>query len=276
MFALPGPPAQSLTIADHPYRLVRVFKHDFFAATSLYQCDLPSCPIPRVVVKFGRTQPFCGLPAGWMGDLLRRRELAIYRALEGLEGVPRCLGAVEPNGLAVEYIEAAPLDHLASLPPGLFDQIAKTLQGVHERGIAYADANKRSNILVDPAGRAWLIDYQIAFRRRGDWPWPVRQILDRAVNYVQKCDWYHLYKHKRRLAPQELTDEQEAISRRRGGLHELHRQLTTPWRQLRRRWLSGQHRKGRLVSPTAGLEDHHQPEKATWRNTAQGASQSDK
>jgi hypothetical protein len=74
-------------------------------------------------------------------------------------------------------------------------------------------------------------------------------------------------KHKRRLAPNELAPEEEALSRRRTGLHALHRKLTKPWRALRRRFLRRQHASGRLKSPTAELEDHHQPEKATWRDS---------
>jgi hypothetical protein len=86
-----------------------------------------------------------------------------------------------------------------------------------------------------------------------------------VVRYVADRDLYHLYKHKRRLAPAELTPEEGALSRQRGGLHALHRAVTTPWRSVRRWFLRRQYEKGALVSPTGQLEDHHQPEKATWR-----------
>jgi len=80
-------------------------------------------------------------------------------------------------------------------------------------------------------------------------------------------DLYHLYKHKRRLAPDELTPEEDALSRKRSGVHLLHRKLTKPYRALRRGFLKKQFEKGSLESPTAALEDHHQPEKATWRRS---------
>jgi len=264
MFALPKPPPETLELAGRPYRLVRAFKHDFFAATCLYEATA-AAEFPKVVVKFTRTQPFCGLPMDWLGRLARRHEEDIYRALSGIEGVPRWVGRVDEASYAMEYIDAPPLDHLDAAPAGLFDRLLDVFGAIHARGVAYSDANKRSNILVDAAGRPFLIDYQIAFRRRDDWPWPIRPLLALAVRYVQRGDIYHVYKHKRRLSPHEMTGMERVLSRRRGLLHGLHRRLTKPYRSLRRRFLRAQYRTGRLESPTADLEDRPQPEKATWR-----------
>ena len=66
-----------------------------------------------------------------------------------------------------------------------------------------------------------------------------------------------------------LTPEEEAISRQRHGLHLLHSRMTKPWRALRRKFLHKLHKQGKLVSPTAELEDHFQPEKQTWRSKEQ-------
>jgi hypothetical protein len=86
-----------------------------------------------------------------------------------------------------------------------------------------------------------------------------------VVRYFQDKDIYHLYKHKRRLAESELTEQEREISLHRTGLHALHRWLTKPYRAIRRRFLGDKYRKGKLVSPTSQLEDHYQPEKETWR-----------
>ena len=90
-------------------------------------------------------------------------------------------------------------------------------------------------------------------------------IIPAFVKYVQQADIYHIYKHKRRLCPAELTEQEKALSHRRRPLHTLHRKLTDPWRAFRRKFLATRHAKGLLVSPTEELEDHYQPEKATWR-----------
>ena len=264
LFALPGPPPRQISVGPGRYRLLRVFKHDFFAATAQYQAIAPARP-ERIVVKLYRTQRFCGLPMAWAGRLSRDHEMGIYAALAGVPGVPRLVGPVGRTGLAVEHIDAVPLDHLPSPPAGYFDRMRAVLDGVHRRGVAHVDANKRSNMLVGPGGEAYLVDYQIAIRRRDDLPWPLRGVLARLVKYFQGKDLYHLYKQKRRLAPQELTDAEDTLSRQRSGWHRLHRTLTKPYRAIRRRFLRRQYRSGRLVSPSAQWEDQHQPEKDTWQ-----------
>jgi len=266
LFALRQPPPELLSVRGQSYRLVRVFKHDFFAATCLYEAAEPAAvELPRVVVKFGRTQEFWGFPLDWYGQWLCRHEAEIYRRLAGVAGVPRWAGRVDDATYAIEYIDAAPLDHLDAPPPGLFDRLAEIFRNIHARGVAYCDANKRSNILVDAQGRPFLIDYQISACLHEDWPRPLRLIPRLIVRRAQRSDIYHLYKHKRRLAPQELTADEEQLSHRRSAWHILHRRITARWREMRRKFLHQQYKAGRLESPTANLEDHHQPEKETWR-----------
>ena len=264
MFALTAPPPDEVTIGGAAYRLVRVFKHDFFAATSLYEA-VGEADAPRAVVKFYRKQQFCGLPMEWLGRLSRDHERRIYAILSDLPSVPRWLGDIGDAGCAIECIEGAPLDHFDPPPAGYFDRMLAVLEAVHACGVAYVDANKLSNMLVGPADEPFLIDFQISLTRRDNWPQPFRWIIGRIVEYLQDRDIYHLLKHKRRLAPDELTELELELSRRRTGWHAIHRKLTKPYRNIRRRWLARQHRRGRLVSPTAEMEDHHQPEKGKWR-----------
>lgn len=269
MFALRQPPPERLEISGRSYRLALVFKHDFFAATCLYELDSPVCndnpsALPKLVVKFGREQPFCGLPLGWLGRWNCDHEEAVYARLAGIPGVPQWGGRVSGYGFAIEYIDGLPLDHYERPPARFFDGVREIFDALHSRGVAYGDANKRSNILVGPGGRPYLIDYQLSLRTRDELPL-VGAAIRAAVRYLCGKDLYHLYKHKRRLAPEELTPEEDALSRARGGLHLLHRKLTKPYRTLRRRFLRKQYQKGQLVSPTAAMEDHVQPEKETWR-----------
>jgi hypothetical protein len=262
MFAV-GEVPSTLIISGHPCRLVRVFKHDFFAATCLYE---PQDDGARVVVKFFRTQRFLRVEMSWAGDLMLRREQAMYRCLAGVPGIPRCLGRAGASGLVIEYVAGKPLDHLEGAPPAaFFDHLRKLFDEIHARGVGYCDANKRSNILIDDHSMPHLVDYQISVRRRDDWPRPFRSATAALVRYVQRSDLYHIYKHKRRLCPDHLTSEEDQLSRRRGWLHTMHRRMTDPWRLLRRSILRHLHLRGRLESPTASMEDHHQPEKATWR-----------
>ncbi|MCK5114271.1 MAG: hypothetical protein KAR11_05865 [Phycisphaerae bacterium] len=267
MFALPKAPPQSMTVRNSEYRLTRVFKHDFWAATCLYESTGADDEFPKIVVKFSRAHPIAGFPMEWIGRMLADHEQNIYAKLEGIAAVPRWVARISPVCYAIEYIDAVPLDHLESIPAGFFEQLREVFDTVHQRGVAYGDANKKSNILVTQDDKPILIDYQISVAKNDRWVFPLRQLRDKFANYLMDKDLYHLYKHKRRLAPGELTPEQDAISRKRSGLHLLHRKLTKPYRAMRRKFLKKQFEDGSLQSPTADMEDHHQPEKQTWRTS---------
>ena len=319
MFALPRPPAETIALAGATYRLARVFKHDFWAATSLYErqgavargegvpplriagvppaavsspsassfppshspnaggsCESETArrgqdalatawPPEKVVVKIGRVQGFCGFPLDWVGRALRANERAVYRRIEGIPGVARWVGCLGATGYAIEYIDARPLDHPPPPPAGFFDQLRTLFEAIHARGVAYTDSNKRSNILIGADGRPYLVDYQISIRRCDDLPWPIGSAVAAAVRYMAAKDLYHLYKHKRRIAPAELTPEEDSLSRKRGGIHAVHRRLAKVYRAIRRTFLRRQFRKGAIHSPTEDLENHYQPEKDSWR-----------
>lgn len=264
LFALSQPPAAELAIAGRDYRLSRVFKHDFFAATCLYSALESTGDLDELVVKFYRTQRLGIVPMRWQGTASRNHERAVYRRLAGIGGIPRYVADVGDTGEAIEFIRALPIDHGQEIPPGFFDRLRSLFDAVHERGVAYVDANKRSNILLDESGGCWLIDFQISIISP-DWRWPAGAMARGLVRYFQGKDLYHLYKHKRRLAEAELTEREREISYHRAGLHALHRLLTKPYRSIRRRFLGEKYRQGKLVSPTSQLEDHYQPEKETWR-----------
>jgi len=218
-----------------------------------------------VVVKYGRARDFCGIALGWYAHAMADHEQAIYRALAGVPGVPAWVARLTATSYAIEYVPSESLDRFGPPPRGFFDRLRQLFDAVHANGVAYTDSNKRSNILVGPAGEAFLVDFQISMRRRDDLHWPLRAIVRSIIRYMQGRDLYHIYKHKRRLSPAEMTDEEMTLSRRRGFWHAVHRRATDPYRFIRRAILRSLHRKGALKSPTDHLEDLVQPEKATWR-----------
>ena len=267
LFALGRPPPAQVVVHGRRHELAKVFKHDFFAATALYVAAERGDGPDRLVVKFGREQGFCGLGGRWLGRLLLRREQRFHRRADGVVGIQRWVARLSETSYALEYVEGRTLDTFGAPPGGatFFDALRATLTALHARGAAYCDLNKRSNIVVTPDGQPVLIDFQVAVAcdERAS---PLRRWwLRKWVLYLQRMDLYHLYKHKRRMIAGHTTPQEQAISRRRGRLIRVHRTLTTPLRRLRRAFLTRQHRKGRLVSPSAKLEDHNQPEKATWR-----------
>jgi hypothetical protein len=226
-----------ITLRDGEYIHLRTWKHDFFAATGLY--DGPS---GRVVLKLGRTASLLGIPMSWVGRLLCDRELAVYRAVDDLPGVPRCLGKWGETGLVHTFVEGHPLQRHERVDDDFFPRLESLITEFHSRGIAYVDLEKRENILVDARGRPSLIDFQIS------WRWPInrqdrREGLMRLVPAdlgrfllarLQEGDRYHLLKHRRRHRPDSLTPRQIELSYRPGAYVEVYSRVTRPFTLLRR------------------------------------------
>ncbi len=258
-FALPQSPAETLDVAGASYRLDTVFKHDFWAAACLYVTDDPAATYPKIVVKFGRAHRYKLLPLRWLGRWMIGHECRIYEKLDGLApAIPVYLGRLDAVSFAMEYVDAKPLDHCDEPPAGFFDRLVELFQAVHGCGVAYVDSNKRSNILVRPNGEPCLIDFQISQRRTVLTWWFIR--------YLQRKDIYHTLKHKRRMAPDELREDETAASHRSGLLHRIHAKVSKFYRRARRKFLRKKYQSGTLDSPTADLETHHQPEKESWRD----------
>lgn len=244
LFALPNAvlPAE-VVCANRSYRLVETFKHDFFAGTGLY-ADADG---DQIVVKFGRVTALFGLPTAWIGRLLRNREAWFYERLHDLPGVPAYTGSVEPNGMAHAFIPGAPLGRRDDVDDRFFGDLQELLRAIHGRGMAYVDLNKRQNILKGADGRPYLIDFQISAYCRSD-RWhqaPLRWLLRRCQN----ADEYHLLKHKRRLRPDQLTEEEARRVARISPVIRLHRLIARPLTHLRRYVLRVLLRRGEMDVP---------------------------
>jgi len=228
-----------ISLKQGQYELVRIFKHDFFAATGLYDG-----PGGMVVLKIGRESDFLGLPLAWLGRWLTRREAAIYRRLSNVPGVPDFVQQDRKNGLIHIYAPGHPLRRRERVNDQFFDRLQQLLDELHRRDIAYVDLNKRDNIIVGDDGRPYLIDFQISLcwpagRRKK--PLAIRWLLSQ----FQTGDLYHLAKHMRRHRPDLMRPEHQAMLRRGADLVRWHRWFSGPFRQLRRQTLKrlGQWRK---------------------------------
>lgn len=186
------------TLARREFEHVRTFKHDFFAATALYESGGL-----RAVLKIGRRAPLFGLPMAWIGRLLCEHESRLYRLMQGVPGIPRFLGNLDETALVHEYVEGRPLSRDDALDDDFFPRLWKTIDAVHARGAAYVDLEKRENVLLGEDGMPHLIDFQISWHipeNRGGATWPARLIL----KMLQRSDRYHIAKHWRRLRPDQF------------------------------------------------------------------------
>lgn len=227
----------SIDLADGAYRHVRTFKHDFFAATGLYEG-----PSGRVVLKMGRVAGLLGVPMVWMGRIMADHEGGLYAELDGHEGVPRWFGRWGATGIVHEFVEGHPLQRNEWVDDDFFPRLEALLADLHGRGIAYVDLEKRENILVREDGRPCLIDFQISWKwqghnggKRTGYQRLILPAVGRLIlGKLQQGDRYHVLKHRRRHRPDTMTPEQIAASYRRGWYIELHRKLSWPFTAIRR------------------------------------------
>ena len=228
------------------YALERTVKHDFWAGTGFYVrpagvADAPSLP-PRVVVKINRRTSLLGLPLRWAGRRLRERERRAYETLRDLPNVPRLIdGDATDTGLIHAYVEGEPLHEGARVPDGFFAEFLAIVETMRERGIAYVDTNKPSNVLLGIDGRPHLFDFQISFNAARWWPpFLARGLLD----LFYRGDVYHVLKLKRRFRPDQITADNVArLADGRPG-QGLHRAILTPYRRVRRTVLGWMQQRG--------------------------------
>ena len=230
----------AISLSGVEYRLVRTVKHDFFAATGFYDSAVGR----RVVLKMGRTQDFAGVPLLWVGKTSCRRELRFHRKLHDVEQVPRVLGTLGETGFVMEYVAGHRLCDVPRVPDGFFRELRDLMETLHQRDIAYADANKTQNVLVGADGRPHLVDFQISWDLQ---TFPRGWLGRRILGHLQFEDRYHVLKHKSRLRPDELTPDERRRALRRSLLVRAHRFLLKPYFKIRRHMFHRLRESGRLL-----------------------------
>jgi predicted Ser/Thr protein kinase len=227
------------------YHRRKTLKRDFYAAVGVYERAASGTPPALVLLKVYHTEPLWGLPLGWLGRWLCRREVRYYELLCGIAGVPQLLGRHGESGLVREFVPGCDLRQFrkAARPDEcFFGELARILADVHARGMSHNDLSKPENVVVRADGRPVLIDFQIAFAPRSA-RWPVMGVLSRVLlRFMQKVDRYHLRKLHRRARPEDFTDEERANARRKNPVIWLHGiLLRRPYRAVRHvvldRWM---------------------------------------
>lgn len=150
----------------------------------------------RVVVKDFAPRPRW-LAATW-GRFLVSREVSAYRALAGLNCVPRLLGRVDGLALTLEYRPGRRMSRklAGALAPGFPARLEAAVRAMHARGVVHLDLRHRSNVLVDERGEPVLIDFASAVRLAP------RSWLGRALlPWLTRIDRRAVAKWRQRLEP---------------------------------------------------------------------------
>ena len=178
-------PPNEIEVGDRMYRCVKVYKHDSWAATALFEsCD--SQPQHKIVCKFNRMQPIGLIPMGWLGKRLANREFEMYQLLGDVPEIATGYREVKQNGIllnnacAHDFIEGHPLRWHDVVNDNFFDKLDSTLTEMHRRNVAYVDMNKAENVIVNANGDPCLIDFQISQRWPSIWLRIPLRILQRS------------------------------------------------------------------------------------------------
>ncbi len=224
-------PPERITIGGQTHNRVSIFKHDFFAATALYEG-----PGGKIVLKLGRHAPFLGVPMAWIGRLLIRHESRLYALVDGIDGIPKFVGRWGDNAFAHAFIPGHQLTRNEFVNDEFFDRLSDLIYELHRRDVAYVDMEKAENVLVGEDDRPYLIDFQISWHLRPNRGG--RTSLARFVlRVLQDADRYHLLKHRRRQRPDLMSPADLAASYTPPLSISWHRYLFRPLTRLRRRAL---------------------------------------
>lgn len=230
-------PPREVTLDGETFRHVETLKHDSWAATAIYRSATRTAKC-----KFNRTQSIGPIPMAWLGRYLAARERWFMDRLAGIEGVPVSLGHVTgaggplANAMAHEWIDGHALAEREEVDDWFFPRLAAILAEAHRRGVAHVDLHKRENILVDDRGQPHLIDYQISFGLpSGTF---TAAILGGVLRMLQRCDDYHLLKHRVRYRPDQVGLSLTDMQRMRPWWIRAHRCVAVPFRTVRRRLLT--------------------------------------
>jgi hypothetical protein len=197
------PPA-AIEVDGIPFRLLRCLKHDSWAATAVYADPKGR----KLACKINRFHPFFGVvQAVVLGSWLARRELSVFRELEGVEGFPRRAGSritsggsVLPTAVAHWWVEGDTFRPDARVDDNFFPALSCMLSVFQATGRAYVDMSKWGNIVIGSNGRPCLLDYQIHYRAGGG-------CFSLAIlRQLQKGDWYYLRRHWRRCRPDQYRE----------------------------------------------------------------------
>ena len=227
-------PPPVVEIRGESFRMVELLKHDSWAATAIYGSDSR-----KALCKFNRQQAIFVIPMRWLGRLLAARERGFHDRLDGITGITPSLGDVcvagqpLPHAVARTFIDGHALAEGEWVDDDFFPRFQALLAEVHRRGVAHVDLHKRENILVDSAGRPYLIDFQISFAL------PAKSRLAATLcggllRLLQRCDDYHLLKHQVKHRPEQAGLTLRDIEMLRPWWIRLHRRFAVPFRSLRR------------------------------------------
>ena len=142
------------------------------------------------------------------GEAALRHEHRIYSIIDGVPGVPRCLGLMNDSTLVLEHIEGTTFrqgEKQLERWDEFFLKLLETLHGIHARGVAHGDLKRKDNLLIGPGERPYIVDFGVAsVERRATAPWS-------NYRWMRQYDYNAWVKLKNRRQLQNLSVDDAAL-----------------------------------------------------------------
>lgn len=132
-------------------------------------------------------------PMLWIRQKTLRREYQAYRQLQGVKGIPECLGFLDQRYLMLEQVRGKPYrDSEINDREQFFDQLLEILQAIHTRQVAHGDLKSKGNLLVTEQQLPCVIDFGTSFRQKSVFH-PINNWFFRTAKRLDLNAWV---KHK--------------------------------------------------------------------------------
>jgi serine/threonine protein kinase len=218
----------TVIVSGKSWQKVKIFKHDFFAATGMYK----NIDGEVSVLKIFRPRSFLLLPYWLLSILEARHEEKVYLKMQDTGHVPKWIGRFGRSGIMHEYVPGCHLTRGTKVKEDFFPELEALLKTMHSRGMAYLDTNKPDNIIVGDDGKCYLIDFQITWVQP---PFPLSLITYPVFAIFKDSDLYHIKKHWRKIYPGNISTEE--FNKSRPLYIKIHRLFADPIRVIRRAYL---------------------------------------
>jgi len=99
-----------------------------------------------------------------MSRRTQRKEVEVYKRLQGVAGVPGLLGVLDRDAFCIEFIEGETLARGLGpkrLEPAIED-LGRVIAAIHDRRVVHLDLKQKRNVVVKPDNTVAVIDFQSA------------------------------------------------------------------------------------------------------------------
>ncbi len=121
-----------------------------------------------------------------LGRWLMAREIATYRKLGDLEGIPRLIARVGKDAFLLSFEEGLPLrkETKPHIKDHSFEKLSALVEAIHQRGVVHLDLGQRKNILVRPDGTPVIVDFGSAMG--AGLPRPLGRVLVFLLGWIDR------------------------------------------------------------------------------------------